>query len=77
MKLLLIQDTIENCIKCQKGWLYLEPIFSSEDIKKKMPAEKAKFESVDKSFKFLMEQFAKDTFIWENIENDKQKIEFE
>lgn len=27
--------------------MYLEPIFSSEDIKKKMAAEKMKFERVD------------------------------
>ena len=36
-KIVLIQDTMEECIKCQRGWMYLEPIFSSEDIKKKMP----------------------------------------
>ena len=37
IKIVLIQDTLEGWIKCQRGWMYLEPIFSSDDIKKKMP----------------------------------------
>lgn len=28
-RIVLIQDTLENWIKCQRGWMYLEPIFSS------------------------------------------------
>lgn len=35
-KITLIQDTLEGWIKTQRGWMYLEPIFSSEDIKAKM-----------------------------------------
>ena len=50
-KLILIQDTLENWIKCQRGWMYLEPILSSEDIRKKMPTEKLKFDTVDKSYR--------------------------
>lgn len=50
-KIMLIQDTLENWIKTQRGWMYLEPIFSSEDIQQKMAAEKAKFDQVDKHWK--------------------------
>ena len=39
-KIVLIQDTIEGGIKCQRTWMYLEPIFSSDDIKKKLALEK-------------------------------------
>lgn len=28
-KIILIQDTLEGWIKTQRGWMYLEPIFSS------------------------------------------------
>jgi dynein heavy chain len=28
-KIILIQDTLENWIKCQRSWMYLEPIFGS------------------------------------------------
>ena len=33
--------------KCQRGWIYLEPIFASDDITQKMPNEKKKFDRVD------------------------------
>ena len=51
--------------------MYLEPILSSEDIRKKMPTEKMKFDSVDKSYRSIVEQFAKDPQIWENIDGDR------
>ena len=53
-KIVLIQDTLENWIKTQRGWMYLEPIFSSEDIQQKMAAEKAKFDIVDKHWKVTL-----------------------
>lgn len=35
--------------------MYLEPIFSSEDIKLKLALEKIKFDSVNKSWRSIME----------------------
>ena len=39
LKIMLISDTLEECLKCQRNWIYLEPIFASDDIKLKMPKE--------------------------------------
>ena len=42
-----ISDTFSNWLKVQALWLYLEPIFASEDIIKSLPAEGAKFRDLN------------------------------
>lgn len=49
-----IQDILDALIKCQLTWLYLEPIFSSEDIIAQMPVEGGKFGIVDGYWKNIM-----------------------
>jgi dynein heavy chain len=57
--------------------MYLEPIFSSEDIKQKLAVEKVKFDSINRSWRSIMETFHRETYLWDSIENDKIKVEFE
>jgi dynein heavy chain len=55
-KLMTVSNVIEEWIKCQKNWRYLQPIFDSADIMKQLPAETKKFKSVDSQFRNIMTQ---------------------
>ena len=49
-----VQDTMDVWMKVQNTWLYLEPIFSSEDIQRQMASDAAKFSHVDAMWRSLM-----------------------
>ncbi|KZC07229.1 Dynein heavy chain 3, axonemal [Dufourea novaeangliae] len=53
-KLLLMQDIIDQWLLCQATWMYLEPIFSSEDIMRQMPTEAKNFRRMDKIWRGIM-----------------------
>jgi len=44
-------DVVDEWLQVQRGWMYLESIFSAEDIQRQLPAESAKFKGVDKFWK--------------------------
>lgn len=48
-------DVIDQWMRVQKQWQYLENIFSSDDIKMQLPDEAKKFGKTDLSFKKIME----------------------
>ena len=52
--LMTTQDNVDLWVQVQGTWSYLEPVFSSEDIKKQMPAESTMFQEVDRAWRNLM-----------------------
>ena len=55
----LFNKTLEAWISCQRGWLYLESIFSAPDIIRQLPTEAKMFSNVDKSWKDIMRKVSK------------------
>ena len=54
----LCSDILEQWLACQRNWMYLEPIFASDDIQKQLPAESKRFQTVDRNWrKFTAEAF--------------------
>lgn len=54
--IILAQEIIEKITECQKRWIYLENIFSAQDIKKQLMVEAGNFANADKFLKGLMKK---------------------
>ncbi|XP_031754732.1 dynein heavy chain 3, axonemal [Xenopus tropicalis] len=59
-KLWLLQEVLDSWLKVQMAWLYLEPIFGSEDIRNQIPVEGKKFEIVDANWRLIMKESVKE-----------------
>uniref|UniRef100_A0AAV2KWR9 AAA+ ATPase domain-containing protein n=1 Tax=Knipowitschia caucasica TaxID=637954 RepID=A0AAV2KWR9_KNICA len=56
----LISETLEVWLLVQRKWMYLESIFTGEDIRAQLPEEAKKFDNIDKKFKAIMSDAVKD-----------------
>eukprot|EP00079_Xenopus_tropicalis_P031840 XP_017945611.1 PREDICTED: dynein heavy chain 2, axonemal [Xenopus tropicalis] len=55
-----ILEVIEMILTVQRQWLYLENIFTGEDIRKQLPQESAEFDDINVSWKVIMGRLTKD-----------------
>ncbi|XP_032892704.1 dynein heavy chain 1, axonemal [Amblyraja radiata] len=47
-KLRMTQDVLEEWLQCQRSWVYLEPIFSSDDINRQLPVESKRYHTMER-----------------------------
>lgn len=54
LRLCPANGSISGCLQVQKSWMYLEPIFSAQDIQKQLPSEYRAFDHVHKQLREVM-----------------------
>ena len=55
-KLRLVQEVTTEWLGCQRNWMYLQPIFDSEDINRQLPQEGKRFSGVDRLWRKTLER---------------------
>ena len=60
-KLGLIEESIGVWMHVQRKWIYLESIFVSDDIRQQLPQEAKRFDDIDRAWKKIMTDVAKNT----------------
>ncbi len=61
----LVSETLDVWMLVQRKWMYLESIFVAGDIRQQLPEEAQKFDQIDKSFKRIMTDTAKQPVVLE------------
>jgi dynein heavy chain len=75
-EILFASETLNDWLTCQKNWIYLENIFSSPDIKKRLPTDSNNFEKVNKFILDQMKRALKMKFIHSVMEKREIGAQF-
>eukprot|EP00741_Cyanophora_paradoxa_P012299 tig00000169_g11885.t1 len=62
-KLRYMQDVLSEWLTCQRNWMYLQPIFDSEDINRQLPTEGKRFANVDRTWRKIMKALKEQTHV--------------
>ena len=76
-KLNTVSEVIDEWLACQRNWMYLEPIFSSDDIKKQLPLESTRFGTVDQKWRKNMAGAKKNPGVVSFCSNEKLLVDFQ
>ncbi|XP_065915661.1 dynein axonemal heavy chain 10-like [Dysidea avara] len=60
-----ISEVVDVWMVVQRKWMYLESIFIGGDIRAQLPEEAKKFDNIDKTFKKIMSDTAKNPRVLE------------
>ncbi|KAJ1435246.1 dynein heavy chain, partial [Ochromonadaceae sp. CCMP2298] len=66
------QGMLDALINCQRTWMYLEPIFGSEDIMRQLPTEARRFQGVDTLWRKVLADVNQDPNFMTCAEPDKR-----
>jgi len=75
-KLNNMSELMEQILKVQRTWMYLEPIFSSGDIMNTMPLEGKMFNQVDTLWKTTMKGIEEEPCIMDLVEKETISAQF-
>jgi hypothetical protein len=76
-KLHTAQHLVDEWLGLQRTWLYLEPIFSSEDIMRQMPMEARRFQQVDSLWRKVMMDTSEEPKFMSMLERDNLLKKFQ
>ena len=76
-KLNTVSEVMDEWLACQRNWMYLEPIFSSDDIKKQLPVEATRFSTVDQKWRKNMANAVKNPGVVDFCANERLLIDFQ
>ena len=76
-KLNTVSEVMEEWLAVQRNWMYLEPIFSSDDINKQLPLEATRFSTVDQKWRKNMSNAMKNPGVVDFCSNEKLLIDFQ
>ena len=68
-----MQEVTSEWLGCQRNWMYLQPIFDSEDINRQLPQEGKRFTNVDRQWRKTLDKVKATPLIITFCDNEELK----